>query len=658
MIGQIHFNARLTMAETVLGRAVAVACVTAAVLSMPAVAAAQQQTFFQSVAELADAAEGIYGDEGSHIGQALDTMSRALDGWDREIATLEARVAATQTMSARTRIESGLTLARMYADRGRLDDALRHLDQVESLEPKDAAVHVMRGLLRDARGEAAGALEAFRQARAEAPDDPATAYFLWRSSEASGNAEGSRGARAALAAAYGPLLRDTRRTRGAPFRRIAPLEEAARSTPLVPLAAYHPGFERLARGELREAIEEFRRAAASDPLVKGASAQLSVVPRATEALRQGRLADARSFLEQPGATDDSSEARRVLGLVYWADSDFDKSIEQLETAMRMNPGDERSRLALSRVFSSAGRDADAQRALQDTLRVIPASERAHWWLATSYEHVNRFVDARHEFEQAASKAAAGRSHLLGAVGRLASAAADVAGATDAFSRAVDEDPDNPAWHRLLAGALLFQDRPDDALAEFVAALIIDPRDGDAHLGIGQIFLNAGRDAEAVDALRRAIELKTDTLDAEYALATALTRLGDSREAARYFERVEQVQRQRLADRRRTLSLDALREEAALRAREGDHSGASALWQQVIGLDPQRASDHVGLAGALANAGRLDAAIEEYERAARLGADPVVYRRLADLYARAGRAPDAARARLRYEAALGGGSPTR
>jgi tetratricopeptide (TPR) repeat protein len=138
----------------------------------------------------------------------------------------------------------------------------------------------------------------------------------------------------------------------------------------------------------------------------------------------------------------------------------------------------------------------------------------------------------------------------------------------------------------------------------------------------------------------------------------LTRLGDSREAARYFEHVEQVQRQRLADRRRMLSLDALREEAALRAREGDHNGASALWRQVIGLDPQRASDHVGLAEALANAGRLDAAIEEYERAATLGADPVVYRRLADLYAKAGRAPDAARARLRYEAALGGGSPTR
>ena len=161
-------------------------------------------------------------------------------------------------------------------------------------------------------------------------------------------------------------------------------------------------------------------------------------------------------------------------------------------------------------------------------------------------------------------AVAGGSHLLATVGRLASGAADNAGAVDALSRAVADDPGSPAWHRLLAGALLLEDRPDDALAEFGAALRLDPRDGDAHLGVGQIYLNAGRNAEAVDALRRATELNADSIEAEYALATALTRLGNGRDAARHFEHVEQVQRQRLADRRRQLLLDTLREEAALR----------------------------------------------------------------------------------------------
>ena len=374
-----------------------VACLTAAALSMPAVAAAQRQAFVQGVAELSAAAEGSFGDEGPRIGRALDAMSRALDGWDGHSATVEGRL----------------------------------------------------------------------------------------------------------------------------------LEEVAAGVPLLPLAAYRRGFEQLAKGELRAAIEELRRAAAGDALVSGGP----------------------------------SEAHRVQGLVYWAESEPDKSIAQLETAILMHPGDERARLALSRVLSSVGRDADAQRVLLDTLRAIPASARAHWWLATSYEHVNRFADARHEFEQAASGAVAGRSLLFATVARLASGAADGAGAVDALFRAVADDPANPAWHRLLAGALVLEDRPDAALAEFAAALRIDPRDAGAHFGVGQIYLNAGRNAEAADSLRRATELNPDLIEAEYALATALTRLGNDRDAAPHFEHVEQVQRQRLAERRQKLQLDILREEA-------------------------------------------------------------------------------------------------
>ena len=374
---------------------------TAAVLSMPAVAAPQGQGFVDAVRELAEAVEGIYGDEGVRISRSLDTMSRALDQRGPERATVEGR---------------------------RL------------------------------------------------------------------------------------------------------LEEAAKGMPLVPLAAYRQGFEQLAKGEFRPAIEEFRRAASRDPLVTGAP----------------------------------SEARRVQGLAYFAKSDVEKSIQQFEAAILLNPDDERSRLALSRVLSSAGRDADAERALQDTLRAIPASGRAHWWLATSYERVNRFADARREYEHAASAAVAGGSHLLGIVGRLASGAADGRGAIDALSRAVAGDPGNPLWRRLLAVAYLLEDRPSEALAEFAAALRIDPRDAAAHLGVGQIHLNAGRNAEAVDALRRATELNADSIDAAYALATALTRLGHAGEAAPYFERVEQVQRQQQADRRRQLLLDIQREEAAMR----------------------------------------------------------------------------------------------
>jgi tetratricopeptide (TPR) repeat protein len=172
-------------------------------------------------------------------------------------------------------------------------------------------------------------------------------------------------------------------------------------------------------------------------------------------------------------------------------------------------------------------------------------------------------------------------------------------------------------HRSLAGALLQQDRTGEAFAEFVAALLIDPQDAAAHAGIGRIHLDAGREADAADALRRATNLAPEDSEARYALASALERLGRTEDAAQHFARVAEAQRQMLADRRRALSADVLQEEAALRVTEG----------------------------------RLETAIALYEEALAAGAAPAVYGRLADLYAKVGRALDAGRARAMYEKAL-------
>ena len=215
----------------------------------------------------------------------------------------------------------------------------------------------------------------------------------------------------------------------------------------------------------------------------------------------------------------------ILGLIYWAASEYDKAAEQLEAAIRMDPTNERSRLALSRVLSSAGQDTRRQSRLLETIRVLPASTRAHWWLAMAYERVNRFDAARQEYEKAAAGAVAGRSHLYGAVGRLASGATDLGGAVEAFEQAVKARPDHPAWRTLLAGALLHQDRAEDAMAQFAAAVRINPQYADAHRGIGQIHLDAGRPAEAVDALRRALDLQPNDLDAQ-------SRAGDRADSAR------------------------------------------------------------------------------------------------------------------------------
>jgi tetratricopeptide (TPR) repeat protein len=582
----------------------------------PLPAEAQQSVFVQALGELTSAIEGTYGDEGARVGPAIDRMSAALTEWDREIeaAATGLRTALREAAASSTVFERRLSLGRMYAERGRLSDALVELDAAGRLEPQRADVHVLRGLVLSADGKPREAIEALRTARAMDPGNPVTAYYLFSLAATSGQAKDAQEAADALAAFYPEILRRDTQKKAAVFARVAPLRTVS-GPPVLPLAAYRQAYQDLAHGEHQRAIAEFRSAAASDPLVIDAAATASTL-RAVGALKQGRMAEARSLIQQSSTFETSSEARRVLGLVYWADSEYDQSVESLTAAIRRSPRDERSRLALSRVLSSAGRDGDAERALQETLRVLPDSALAHWWLASTFEHVNRYAEARQEFQRAAAGAVSGEGQIHAAVGRFASGAADFPGAIDAFTRAVSADPNNPAMHRFLAIALVQQDRTGEALAEFVAALLIDPRDAEAHAGIGKIHLNAGRHADAVDVLRRATEMSPTNSETRYAFATALERVGRTEEAAQHFALVEQAQRQMLVERRRSISSDLLKEEAALRATEG----------------------------------RFETAIGLYEKALALAADPSVYARLADLYAQVGRTQDAARARAIYEKA--------
>jgi tetratricopeptide (TPR) repeat protein len=633
-------------------RRLVLACACAAVVASPAVAAAQRAVFVEGLSELTDAVAGTYGDEGARIGPALDKMAGGLAEWDRAIQAFESRL-TSELPGAQPRVAVRLrvTLAEMYIERARLADALRELDAACRLEPQRADLHLLRGLVLEASAKSTDAGEAFRSAWALDANNPITAYYVFHHAAATGHTKDMQGARDALAAAYLRLLQDRARAKASPFVDLEILQDSAADTPVLAPVAYGAGYAHLAHGEYGEAIAEFRRAAAIDPLVTAPRSESMM--QAVAALRQGRLAEAESLLDGSTALPGSSEAHRVLGLAYWADSQDDKSIEALEAAIRGNPRDERSRLALARVLTSAGRDMDAVRALQETIDVLPGSALAHWWLGWGYERLNRFGDARREYELAAPAAVAGRHRIYTSIGQLAGGAADVPGAIAAFARSVSVSRNDPIGHKYLAGALLQQDRADDAYVELIAALLIDPQDADAHAGVGQIHLNAGRYGQAVTALRRAVELSADHAETRYALATALMRLGNTQEASREFERFEQSRSQMLVNRRRGLALDVLKEEAALHAAEGRHDRSASLWQQVVDQEPGRPSNQVGLAAALASAGRIDGAIAHYEQAIALGADPVVHRRLAELYVKAGRIDDAARARAMYERALQG-----
>ena len=440
----------------------------------PLPAAAQKDSFVQALTDLTSAIEGTYGDEGARISPALDRISAALAEWDREIETAADAVRVASQDEPRRLFEKRVALGRIYADRGRFAEALAEFDAASRFEPQRADVHVLRGLVLRAWGKQSETIAAFRTASSIDPNNPVIAYSLFHEAAIAGNVSTAREAARALASLYQGLLREVERP-SAPFPDFTLLQAAAGGPPLLPLATYSRAYQLFARGEYETAIAEFRTGAANDPLVSDPASGSPLLTRAIGELRQGRLNAARATIEQSDVLTASSEAQRVLGLVYAAESQYDKSIDALTAAIRRSPHNERARVALSRVLASAGREGEAERVLQETLTTYPDSALARWWLATTYERANRFAEAQREFERTAAVAISGSSGLHAAIGRFTSGAADFPAAIEAFFRAVHANPNDGRLHRLLAAALVHDDRADEGFAEFVAALLIDPR---------------------------------------------------------------------------------------------------------------------------------------------------------------------------------------
>ena len=166
-----------------------------------------------------------------------------------------------------------------------------------------------------------------------------------------------------------------------------------------------------------------------------------------------------------------------------------------------------------------------------------------------YEQTNRVHEARREFEAALTGTLSGRSLLYVGIGRLAQVEGDFAGAIDAFTRAVQLNPNEMNMHRELALAFAGQGAVDEAFIEFTASLLLNPRTAQAFADIGRLVLDTGRERDALPPLYRALALAPDRYETRYAIATGLTRIGRGDEAARELAAFQQAQRDAL-DRQR------------------------------------------------------------------------------------------------------------
>jgi tetratricopeptide (TPR) repeat protein len=161
-----------------------------------------------------------------------------------------------------------------------------------------------------------------------------------------------------------------------------------------------PGFTLLGRGEYAQTLASFRTPASSDPLVADQANRYGTT-RAADAFRDGSISSA---LEQLRAAielaPERAEPHRVIGMVYLADEQYERAIDELKKAVNLNAADERARLALADALVRTERFDAAEQALRETIAGLPESGRAHYSLARMFQRQGKQPEALKEFQAA------------------------------------------------------------------------------------------------------------------------------------------------------------------------------------------------------------------------------------------------------------------
>ena len=543
----------------------------------------------------------------------LASGARSLDGGDL--------AAAEKALRRALRLRPGqpaatALLGNVVRRAGRLEEAEQLLRAAVHAAPAYYPARLWLGqtLLALARPEEA--VEQLRTAAELAPREPAPRAFL---------AQALLRARRLDAAAHA----------ASELVQLAPEEAAAHSL----LATIE-----LERGRAESALASFRRATAlrDEPAARyGEAAALAALGRDKEALEvlTGVLERA------PDNADAWSLFARVLARSGPAPEALVGAAEFYQEALRHRPGHAGDTLALAQLYLRLGLFREGLALLESI--ATEARDRADVWLLRGQlaAKAGAYEEARGALERAIELAAG--SPAWYELGVVLVNLSDLPAAGDAFARATALDPTHAAAWRELGRVCLDRNRIDDALAALARAVELVPDDATSHLLLGRALQRAGRAAEAVAQLEQAVRLAPRNEQALYALATALASAGEQQRSRELLERLRELRRAGGdAATVRSNKAALLLRDAGVRARLGYDEAAVALLRQALEVAPDSAAAHLQLGLALARLGRREEAIAALQAATRLQESAQAWAALAQLYAQAGRAADAERARAR------------
>lgn len=255
------------------------------------------------------------------------------------------------------------------------------------------------------------------------------------------------------------------------------------------------------RGDLRTAIEDYRKALALRPDLVGAyvglGAALVNAGRLDEAIEEDRRALA--------AVPENAALSTNLGLAYYRKGDLGHARAQFEDVHRAHPEDITAAVLLGYTYIRMNREADAA----DLLMALEAGHDDNldleYVLGYALIRTGRESDGMPKMEKVAKARRAADAWFIAGTARFAQR--EFHEASEDAEQALLCDPKLSGGHTLAGQAYYAIGQPEEAAKDFQAALAANPRDFTANLYLGILRFDDRRFDDARPLLELAVELQ-------------------------------------------------------------------------------------------------------------------------------------------------------
>jgi serine/threonine protein kinase/Flp pilus assembly protein TadD len=243
--------------------------------------------------------------------------------------------------------------------------------------------------------------------------------------------------------------------------------------------------------------------------------------------------------------ENQAQGHYCLGLVHSGKGQYESAISQFRRAVEIEPTNDAAYVGLGFCYESLNMFSEAEKTYQSAIGLRPHYWAGYNWLGAFYERRGRYAEAAQVFSQVVKLAPdsfVGYNNL----GGLDFAQGRYQDAITMFERSVAIRPTADALSNL-ATAYFYERLFDNAARTYERAAKLDARSYDVWGNLGDAYWFSGDRNRAVEAYRTAITLAEDVLKVNPHRPTTIgyvalyrAMLGDKKEALDYLRRALQL----------------------------------------------------------------------------------------------------------------------